>query len=85
MINDETHKSFTRSVISTTASEFRVDGVVTTPTDYQKALEEIQIFIKAKNFLVYQGKVEQVAMQKATDLTQMFEELSRYCKHDGSF
>lgn len=75
--DNDTQRIFSRSVVSSTASHFTVDGNAVTPAEYQKALEEIQIFIKAKNFLVYQGKVEQVAMQNPRDLTQMFEELSR--------
>lgn len=71
-------KTFTRSVVSSTASEFRIDNEVVTPNDYRKALEEIYIFIKAKNFLVYQGAVERVAMQTPKEMTQLFEELSRF-------
>lgn len=77
--DDENQKKiFTRSVVSSTASEFRIDNEIVTPIQYQRALEEIYIFIKAKNFLVYQGAVEKVAMQSQKELTQLFEELSRY-------
>lgn len=71
---------FTRSVVSSVASEFRLNNDVVNPTQYHHALEEINIFIKAKNFLVYQGAVEQIAMQNPKELTQLFEELSRSLK-----
>ncbi len=45
---------------------------------YTQELEKIQIFIKAKNFLVYQGAVENVAMKNPKERTQLFEEISRY-------
>jgi structural maintenance of chromosome 1 len=75
--NGEEEKKFTRAVVSSSASEFRIDGELVTLANYHEALEEIQIFIKAKNFLVYQGHVEQVAMQSPKELTQLFEELSK--------
>jgi chromosome segregation ATPase len=40
-------------------------------------MQDINIFIKAHNFLVYQGAVEQIAMQSPKDLTAMIEELSK--------
>lgn len=78
--DDSTEKSFTRTVISTGAterSEYRIDGNTVTPAQYQEHLEEINIFIKAKNFLVYQGTVEGIATKSAKELTEMFEKLSK--------
>lgn len=46
--------------------------------EYVKALEEIGILVKAKNFLVYQGEVESIAMKNAKDRTAMFEKISKY-------
>uniref|UniRef100_A0A915EHG8 Structural maintenance of chromosomes protein n=1 Tax=Ditylenchus dipsaci TaxID=166011 RepID=A0A915EHG8_9BILA len=75
--DDKTTKTFSRSVVSSTAGEFKIDNVLVSQNQYRAALEEINIFIKAKNFLVYQGAVEQIAMQSPKELTQLFEELSR--------
>lgn len=76
--DDEKNETiFTRSVVSSVASEFRLNNEVVNPAQYHNALEEINIYIKAKNFLVYQGAVEQIAMQNPKELTQLFEELSR--------
>uniref|UniRef100_A0AC35FVK5 Structural maintenance of chromosomes protein n=1 Tax=Panagrolaimus sp. PS1159 TaxID=55785 RepID=A0AC35FVK5_9BILA len=74
--DDESEKTFTRTVTSG-GSEYRVDGNVVTPAQYHEHLEEINIFIKAKNFLVYQGAVEQIAMKSPKERTQLFEELSK--------
>jgi structural maintenance of chromosome 1 len=46
-------------------------------TDYQNELEKIGLYIKAKNFLVYQGQVESIAIKNAREITQVFEEISR--------
>ncbi|KAJ8301830.1 hypothetical protein KUTeg_020817 [Tegillarca granosa] len=45
--------------------------------DYAGALEKIGVLIKSKNFLVFQGTVESIAMKNAKERTLMFEEISR--------
>ena len=35
------------------------------------------MFIKSKNFLVYQGQVEQIAMRNPQERTKLFEEISK--------
>lgn len=42
-----------------------------------QALGDIGILVKAKNFLVYQGEVESIAMKNAKDRTAMFEKISK--------
>lgn len=46
--------------------------------EYVEALEKIGILVKAKNFLVYQGEVESIAMKNAKDRTALFEKISKY-------
>ncbi|KHN86179.1 Structural maintenance of chromosomes protein 1A [Toxocara canis] len=77
-------RSFTRSV-SGAGSEYRIDSKVVTPQQYNHELEEINIFIKAKNFLVYQGQVEQIAMRNPKERTQLFEEISRSCEYQADY
>lgn len=77
-VDDEGNpRTFSRMVQHGSSSEYRVDGEAVSPSQYNQALQEINIFIKAHNFLVYQGAVEQIAMQSPKEMTQMFEELSR--------
>ena len=45
--------------------------------EYAAALENIGILMKSKNFLVFQGQVESIAMKNAKERTAMFEEMSR--------
>ena len=76
----DSETTFTRAVISsgnTDRSEYRIDGNIVTPAQYQDNLEEINIFIKAKNFLVYPGTVTGIATKCAKDFTEMFEKLSK--------
>lgn len=45
--------------------------------EYAATLEKIDILMKSKNFLVFQGQVESIAMKNAKERTAMFEEISR--------
>lgn len=77
--DDGRMRSFTRSVTNA-GSEFRVDGKVVSVQQYNHEMESIQIFIKAKNFLVYQGQIESIAMKNPKERTALFEEISRSCE-----
>ena len=50
-----------------------------TPDVYNDELAKIGVLVKSKNFLVFQGTVESIAMKNAKERTVMFEEISRYC------
>ena len=74
--SEENEVKFSR-IVHGASSEYRVNGKVVSTVDYQAELEKIGIYIKAKNFLVYQGQVESIAMKSAKEITQVFEEISR--------
>ena len=67
---------FTRTIIGN-GSEYRIDGKVLSPSEYQTKLESLGILIKAKNFLVFQGAVESIAMKTPKERTDLFEQISR--------
>ena len=48
--------------------------------EYAREMEKIGILMKSKNFLVFQGQVESIAMKNAKERTAMFEDMSRYVK-----
>ncbi|XP_053671358.1 structural maintenance of chromosomes protein 1A [Anopheles nili] len=68
-------KNFQRSVINA-SSEYRINGSVVSPQLYLQELEKIGINVKAKNFLVFQGAVESIAIKNAKERTALFEEIS---------
>jgi len=43
---------------------------------YLSELEKLGINVKAKNFLVFQGAVESIAMKNPKERTALFEEIS---------
>lgn len=65
-----------RSITSQGASEYRINGKQVTAAQYNAALEEENILIKARNFLVFQGDVEAIASQSPRDLTRLIEQIS---------
>ncbi|CCC69390.1 hypothetical protein NCAS_0C04000 [Naumovozyma castellii] len=55
---------------------YKIDNKTVSYKQYAAFLEKENILIKAKNFLVFQGDVEQIASQSALDLSKLFEEIS---------
>lgn len=53
---------------------FHLQGVQS--ATYLEELEKLGINVKAKNFLVFQGAVESIAMKNAKERTALFEEIS---------
>merc|ERR1712242_573399 len=74
-MEDSTEQTFTRSIIGSSA-EHRIDNEVISSQQYHKELENIGINVNAKNFLVFQGAVESIAMKNPKERTALFEEIS---------
>uniref|UniRef100_A0A5K3FM05 SMC hinge domain-containing protein n=1 Tax=Mesocestoides corti TaxID=53468 RepID=A0A5K3FM05_MESCO len=81
---DGVEKRFSR-YISVNTSEYRIDGVPVKVEEYAEALEKIHIFMKVKNFLIFQGAVESIAMKNARERCQMFEEISRSAEYKEEY
>ncbi|XP_012537435.1 structural maintenance of chromosomes protein 1A [Monomorium pharaonis] len=75
VLEDGTEKSFMRSVQGS-SSEHRINNNVVTSQVYLNELEHLGINVKAKNFLVFQGAVESIAMKNPKERTALFEEIS---------
>uniref|UniRef100_A0A8C1WGB4 Structural maintenance of chromosomes protein n=1 Tax=Cyprinus carpio TaxID=7962 RepID=A0A8C1WGB4_CYPCA len=68
--------TFTRVIIGS-SSEYRINNKVVGLSEYSEELEKLGILIKARNFLVFQGAVESIAMKNPKERTTLFEEISR--------
>ncbi|XP_068181197.1 structural maintenance of chromosomes protein 1A isoform X1 [Antennarius striatus] len=73
---DGEERSFTRVIIGS-SSEYRINNKVVGLPEYSEELEKLGILIKARNFLVFQGAVESIAMKNPKERTALFEEISR--------
>lgn len=71
-----TEKVFSRHIIGG-SSEYRINSKVVQLAEYSDELEKLGILIKARNFLVFQGAVESIAMKNPKERTALFEEISR--------
>lgn len=71
---------FRRSVNAKGVSEYRVDGNLVTWDEYEVKLRTLNVLVKAKNFLVFQGDVEGTRSAVTTPLL-MYYFLLHYSHH----
>ncbi|KAL1415069.1 hypothetical protein MTO96_029845 [Rhipicephalus appendiculatus] len=81
---DGTETHFTR-LVAHSSSEFRIDNEVVSQDEYLNRLEGLRINVKAKNFLVFQGDVETIAMKNPKERTVLFEEISHSLEHKAEY
>ena len=72
---EQTHE-WQRTITSSGSSEYRINNRVVTQKQYNDALEEHSILVKARNFLVFQGDVEKLATTAPEQLTLQVERIS---------
>ena len=58
------------------SSQYRLNGKAVSAEVYNSKLETFGILVKARNFLVFQGDIENVAQMSPKDLTNLFETIS---------
>ncbi|ALC47438.1 SMC1 [Drosophila busckii] len=75
ILDGQKHMDFQRAVISG-SSEYRINNESVSSNTYLNKLEKLGINVKAKNFLVFQGAVENIAMKTPKERTALFEEIS---------
>lgn len=62
-----------RTITPSGSSEYRINNKVTSSGEYNATMKKENILVKARNFLVFQGDVEQIASQSPRDLSQLIE------------
>ncbi|KAL7066581.1 putative structural maintenance of chromosomes protein [Cryptosporidium serpentis] len=67
---------FCRKILPSGATRFIINEKITSQESYLKKLEELNILVKARNFLVFQGDVEDIAQRGPKELTKLFEQIS---------
>lgn len=78
-------QTWKRSITSSGISEYRLNNRIVTAQQYNEALEEENILIKARNFLVFQGDVESIASQSPKDLTRLIEQISGSLEYKADY
>ncbi|KAI9714098.1 MAG: Structural maintenance of chromosomes protein 1 [Chrysothrix sp. TS-e1954] len=74
-----------RTITTAGQSEYRINDRVVQAKQYNEALEDENILIKARNFLVFQGDVEAIASQSPKDLTRLVEQISGSLDYKGDY
>jgi structural maintenance of chromosome 1 len=74
--DQEAETSFQRTISRRGRSEYRIDGEVVSKKIYGDALASLNVLVKARNFLVFQGDVESVASMSPKELTELIEQVS---------
>ncbi|XP_010079498.1 PREDICTED: structural maintenance of chromosomes protein 1B, partial [Pterocles gutturalis] len=72
---DGEEKTFSR-VIRGSCSEYLFNDKTVSRSTYISELEKIGVLVKARNFLIFQGTVESIAMKKPKERTQLLEQIS---------
>jgi structural maintenance of chromosome 1 len=65
-----------RTITAAGQSEYRINNKVISAGEYSDILKGENILTKARNFLVFQGDVEQIASQTSTELAKLLEVVS---------
>jgi len=67
---------FTRTVTPKGTSEYKVNKKKVSKESYENSLSDINVLVKARNFLVFQGDVEGIARKTPGQLVEMLENIS---------
>lgn len=76
---------YTHRISTTGASEYKLNGRVVTYNAYNVQLIKLNILVKAKNFLVFQGDVEAVASQSPKELSRLIDQISGSLELAGEY
>jgi len=81
---EQTHE-WQRDITRAGASEYRINGRLVSQKQYNDALEEHGILVRARNFLVFQGDVEKIATMAPKKLTEQLERISGSAEYAADY
>lgn len=67
---------FMRTIKQAGGSDYKINGTNVTALQYSLALKNENILVKARNFLVFQGDIENVAAQSPKEMSRLVEAIS---------
>ena len=75
-----TEVEFFRRVNANGSSQFKINGRQITSDKYIKKLADYNILVNCRNFIVYQGDVQNISTRSPEELTTLFEQISGSCE-----
>lgn len=76
---------FSRYITSRGTSHYRYNNKDISQEDYIKKLESINILVRAKNFLIFQGEIQNISNQSPYELSQLVETISGSSKYKDKY
>ncbi|XP_011704616.1 PREDICTED: structural maintenance of chromosomes protein 1A-like [Wasmannia auropunctata] len=83
-VDDNKEISFTRTIHGET-SQYKIDNQIVTNIFYMATLREMGLDIKAGNFLIPQGYIENFALDMLKNMTAMFEQTSNSIEYKADY
>ncbi|CAK9436242.1 uncharacterized protein LODBEIA_P08000 [Lodderomyces beijingensis] len=83
--DDETILTFKRIIRQNGSTDYQINDRGVTKLNYMSVLQSEDILVKARNFLVFQGDVEQIASQAPRDLTKLLEHISGSDEYEAEY
>lgn len=74
-----------RTITPAGGSDYKINDMNVTALQYSMALKAENILIKARNFLVFQGDIENVASQSPKDIAKLIETISGSAEHINDY
>ena len=74
--DEEEEICFSRTISPAGVGDYQVNGRSKSFKEYEQALADIGVLLKARNFLVFQGDVESIAHKSPKELVLMLEQIS---------
>ncbi|CAK9796361.1 Structural maintenance of chromosomes protein 1A [Anthophora quadrimaculata] len=84
IFEDNTNKTFTRSIYNTSC-EYKINDEVVTAEHYILELGKLNLNVKAKHFLIFQGAIDSTIMKTPKEYTHIFEEISNSIELKGEY
>eukprot|EP00934_Nitzschia_sp_Nitz4_P000499 Nitzschia sp. Nitz4//scaffold170_size48074//10924//15000//NITZ4_007103-RA/size48074-augustus-gene-0.32-mRNA-1//-1//CDS//3329538634//499//frame0 len=72
-----TTTKFQRTINSRGSGDYRINDKSCPYKEYERQLAEIGVLVKARNFLVFQGDVENLARKSPTEFVELLEQISQ--------
>lgn len=66
---------YSRAISPSGVGEYQLNDITVSFSEYEEALADIGVLLKARNFLIFQGDVESMARKTPKQLTELFEQV----------
>ncbi|EPY51639.1 mitotic cohesin complex subunit Psm1 [Schizosaccharomyces cryophilus OY26] len=84
-LDDGEEREYKRVITPNGSAEYKINDQPAQFSEYCKSLEDQNILVRARNFLVFQGDVEAIASQSPVDLSRLIEQICGSLEFKGDY